>query len=76
IYLKFNRGSLVFVEFVVNVGGELSNNHWDIVLDKTDSPYKKTLTVIPITSKEKDNTFPLQEIIGQQSFKYIDKEFA
>ncbi|HEL1973528.1 TPA: type II toxin-antitoxin system PemK/MazF family toxin [Streptococcus suis] len=75
-YWKFNRGSLVFVEFGVNVGGELSNNHWAIVLDKTDSPYKKTLTVIPITSKENDNTVPLQEIIGQQSFKYIDKEFA
>ena len=42
-YWKFSRGSLVFVEFGVNIGGELSNNHWAIVLDKVDSPYKKTL---------------------------------
>lgn len=75
-YWKFNRGSLVFVEFGVNIGGELSNNHWAIVLDKTDSPYKKTLTVVPITSKENDNTIPLHEVIGQQSFRYIDKEIA
>ena len=26
-YWKFIRGSLVFVEFGVNIGGELSNNH-------------------------------------------------
>lgn len=70
-YWKFSRGSLIFIEFGVNVGGELSNNHWAIVLDKQDSPYKKTLTVIPITSKESKGTIPIKEIIGEQPLSFI-----
>lgn len=73
-YWKFNRGALVFVEFGVNIGGELSNNHWAIVLDKNDSPYKKTLTIIPVSSKESQNTVPIQELIGSQPMPYIGKK--
>ncbi len=72
-YWKFDRGSLIFIEFGVNIGGELSNNHWAIVLDKEDSPYKKTLTVIPLTSKNQKNTIPIDEIIAESSSILLDE---
>ena len=72
-YWKFSRGSLVFVEFGVNIGGELSNNHWAIVLDKVDSPYKKTLTVIPLTSKNQIDTVLIDEVIAEYPSILLDE---
>ncbi|NRG73931.1 type II toxin-antitoxin system PemK/MazF family toxin [Streptococcus suis] len=73
-YWKFARGCLIFVEFGVNIGGELSNNHWAIVLDKDDTPYKTTLTVVPLTSKPSKNVVALNELIGYQSLEPIQNE--
>lgn len=72
-YWKFSRGSLIFVEFGVNIGGELSNNHWAIVLDKVDSPYKKTLTVIPLTSKNQIDTVLIDEVIAEYPSILLDE---
>lgn len=72
-YWKFDRGALIFVEFGVNIGGELSNNHWAIVLDKDDSPYKKTLTVVPLTSKGKHETVLIDEIIAETPSILLDE---
>lgn len=72
-YWKFDRGALVFVEFGVNIGGELSNNHWAIVLDKEDSPYKKTLTVVPLTSKNQKEAVLIDEIIAEYPSILLDE---
>lgn len=50
-YWKFERGSIVFVDFGINIGSEMSNRHFAIVLNKYDSPKNRTLTVIPLSSK-------------------------
>ena len=48
---KFKRGTIVYVKFGINIGSELSGNHFAIVLDKYDKVTKSTLTVIPLSSK-------------------------
>ena len=52
-YYSFKRGALIFVDFGINIGSELSNRHWAVVLNKNDSPKSRNLTVLPISSKEK-----------------------
>ena len=48
---KFKRGTIVYVKFGINIGSELSGNHFAIVLDKYDKVTKSTLTVVPLSSK-------------------------
>lgn len=65
-YPYYKRGSVVSVNFGVNEGSEFSNLHFAVVLDKKDSPKKRTLTVIPLTSKRKPNRLSLgKEIFNQ-----------
>ena len=35
-YNVLKRGSLIFVDFGINIGSELSNRHWAVVLNKND----------------------------------------
>lgn len=46
---------------------------WAIVLDKVDSPYKKTLTVIPLTSKNQIDTVLIDEIIAEYPSILLDE---
>ncbi|MBB1062858.1 type II toxin-antitoxin system PemK/MazF family toxin [Limosilactobacillus fastidiosus] len=65
-YYSFKRGTVIRVNFGVNLGSEFSNIHFAIVLDKHDAPQKRTLTVLPLTSKQKSNRFSLgSEIFNQ-----------
>lgn len=65
-YYYYPRGSVISVNFGVNEGSEFSNLHFAVVLDKRDSPKKRTLTVIPLTSKRKPNRLFLgKEIFNQ-----------
>lgn len=65
-YPYYKRGSVVSVNFGVNEGSEFSNLHFAVVLDKKDSPKKRTLTVVPLTSKRKSNRLFLgKEIFNQ-----------
>ena len=72
-YRKFKRGSLVFVEFGVNVGKELSNRHWAVVLDKSDYVSKGTLTVVPVSSKERSDYVKIDEVIAKNPFAFIEE---
>lgn len=65
-YPYYKRGSVISVNFGVNEGSEFSNLHFAVVLDKRDSYKKRTLTVIPLTSKRKPNRLFLgKEIFNQ-----------
>lgn len=65
-YYYYKRGTIIRVNFGTNLGSEFSNIHFAIVLDKKDSPNKKTLTVLPLTSKQKSDRFSLGgEIFNQ-----------
>lgn len=70
----FKRGSLVFVDFGVNVGSELSGNHYAIVLNNKDNSRSNSLTVIPITSHEHGKfTIPLLKPIAFVAIKEYQK---
>ncbi|WP_072520335.1 type II toxin-antitoxin system PemK/MazF family toxin [Gemella massiliensis] len=51
---KFKRGTVVYVKFGINIGAEISGNHFAIVLDKYDKETKSTITVVPLSSKNKN----------------------
>lgn len=70
-YNVLKRGSLIFVDFGINIGSELSNRHWAIVLNKNDSPKSRNLTVLPISSKEKKFSVMIDEVIQQKSKRFL-----
>ena len=48
---NFKRGEIIKVDFGVNMGSELSNIHFAIVLNSDDNNSVDTITVLPLTSK-------------------------
>ena len=73
-YQRYKRGSIVLVNFGVNLGYELSGNHFAIVLDKNDNPYNGVLTVIPLSSKCKPHYIDLGNCILDAASKKIIEE--
>ncbi|ELU6316002.1 type II toxin-antitoxin system PemK/MazF family toxin [Listeria ivanovii subsp. londoniensis] len=67
LFKKYHRGSLVMIDFGVNVGNEISGNHFGIVLNKYDNPKNGVLTVIPVTSKKREYLIELDSLISVQS---------
>lgn len=68
-YYHYKRGTVILVDFGVNMGSEFSFTHFAIVLDKKDNARKKTLTVLPLTSKQKKGRFSLgKEVFNQTVF--------
>ncbi len=53
IYNKpnFKRGEIIKVDFGINIGSELSNTHFAIVLNNDDNNNVDNITVLPLTSK-------------------------
>ena len=72
-YYYFKRGAVIRVNFGVNEGSEFSNIHFAIVLDKKDSKYKKTLTVLPLTSKQKKWRYSLGKELFNQTTTVLVK---
>lgn len=70
-YNVLKRSSLIFVDFGINIGSELSNRHWAVVLNKNDSPKSRNLTVLPISSKEKKFSVMIDEVIQQKSKRFL-----
>ena len=48
---NFRSGEIIKVDFGVNIGSELSNTHFAIVLNSDDNNNVDNITVIPLTSK-------------------------
>lgn len=59
----YKRGAIVLVNFGINIGNELSGNHFAIVLSKSDHPKNSVLTVVPLSSKNKKIYLPLKDDI-------------
>ena len=72
-YKVYQRGALVMVDFGVGIGGELSGNHFAVVLNKNDSPKNRVLTVIPISSKSNRFTVEIDGLIRDKSQKIIQE---
>ena len=50
-YKVYIPGTIVYVHFGMNFGEEFSKTHYAITLSKNDRKDKRTITVIPLTSK-------------------------
>lgn len=73
-YYHYDRGSIIRVDFGVNMGSEFCGLHFAIVLDKNDISSKKTLTVIPLTSKNKNGRFSLGKEIFNQTTNILNQQ--
>lgn len=71
----YKRGSLIYVDFGVNVGGEFSGPHFAIVLNKNDNSRNEKLLVVPLTSKRGDHRVHLSDTISEASAEYLTKSF-
>lgn len=73
-YKRFPRGSIIKVDFGVNIGGEFSEQHFAITLNKKDGMYNNVLTVIPLTSKYHQGSVKLKGLIVDMYFNNLKKE--
>lgn len=52
-YPTFKQGAIIKVDFGINIGSEMCHTHFAIVMNEYDNEKKETITVIPISSKNK-----------------------
>ena len=72
-YFRFDRGIITKVDFGVNIGSELSNPHFVIVLEKNDSIKNGNLLVVPLSSKSGKYHYPLANLIGDNLQKKTEE---
>ena len=73
-FKAYKRGTIVFVNFGTSIGTELSGNHFAIVLNKNDNPFNGSLSIVPLTSKNKKYNLPLdKELISRIIDNLISK---
>lgn len=73
-YMRYPRGSIIKVDFGVNVGSEFSEQHFAITLSKKDSIYNNCIIVIPLTSKKHTNYINLDKLISNSYLEALQKE--
>lgn len=73
-YKRYPRGSIIKVDFGVNVGGEFSGQHFAITLTKGDGIYNNSIIVIPLTSKKHKGTIDLGRLISEAYIKTLQDE--
>lgn len=71
---SYKRGSIVYVNFGTSIGSEFSGYHFAITLNQNDNPCNDTITVIPLTSKNKKYNLSLGKELVNQIFDNIMKE--
>lgn len=65
-YMTYKRGTIIYANFGTSIGVELSGYHFAIVLNKSDNPLNGSLTVVPLTSKNKKYNLSLgKELINK-----------
>ena len=73
-FMKYKKGTIVKVDFGINIGCELSKKHFAIVMDNDDNFYKETIAVIPLTSKGGNNKMDLGSLIFDEFINKMNKE--
>jgi uncharacterized protein YifN (PemK superfamily) len=73
-YRYFKRGTLIRVDFGVNLGCEMSQIHFAVVLNNYDNPQNNILTVVPLTSQAGKFNLNLGSLIIDELIKKIKKE--
>lgn len=70
-YMRYPRGSIIKVDFGVNIGGEFSGQHFAITLTKRDGLYNNSIIVVPLTSKKHKNTVDLGKLISNSYIRSL-----
>lgn len=73
-YKRYPKGSIIKVDFGVNVGGEFSEQHFAITLSKGDRMYNNTIIVVPLTSKKHKNTIDLGKLISDSYIQSLQNQ--
>lgn len=74
MYRVYKRGTIIKVDFGVNLGSEMSQVHFAIVLNNFDNKKNNVLTVVPLTSKSSKFNLDLGSlVIGKLIYK-VKKE--
>lgn len=74
VYKTYKRGTIIKVDFGVNLGSEMSQVHFAIVLNNYDNPKNNILTVIPLTSKKSKFNLDLKDLVIDKLIEKIKKE--
>ncbi len=69
---SFDRGTIVSIEFGINIGSEMSGRHFGIVITKNDNNYNSILQVIPLTSKKKKDYISIAKEVFENSIELLD----
>ncbi|EDN8735513.1 hypothetical protein GUM07_04060 [Listeria monocytogenes] len=74
-YYYYKYGTIVRVDFGVNIGSEFSGLHFAITLNKKDNAENPIITVVPLTSKFKKQRLPLGKEVFSQTLDHLDKTY-
>lgn len=72
-YPRFDYGTIIKVDFGVNIGSELSGPHYAITLERYDSTKNPVITILPLTSQNKKYYLPLSDLITDEFTKRLKK---
>ena len=74
---NFKRGEIIKVDFGINIGSELSNTHFAIVLNSDDNNNVDNITVLPLTSKKSYKRIYLGNVLEPfNNNRYNKKTYA
>ncbi|MEB8171693.1 type II toxin-antitoxin system PemK/MazF family toxin [Macrococcus caseolyticus] len=66
-YNSYKRGTIIYIDFGVNVGSEISGGHFAIVITKNDNRKSSMLNVVPLTSKNKKFYLPIDKTVFENA---------
>lgn len=72
-YYYYRRGTVISVDFGINVGSQFSGHHFAVVLNKKDNNKNTVLTVVPLTSKSGKSRLALGKEIFDQSINSFSR---
>lgn len=72
-YNQFKRGTIVYVDFGVNIGSEMSGGHFAIVLNHSDSRKSSTINVVPLSSKNKKHYLPIDKTVFNNASNTLEE---
>ena len=73
---NFKRGEIIKADFGINMGSELSNTHFAIVLNSDDNNSVDNITVLPLTSKKGYKRLYVGNILEPFNNKYNKRTYA
>lgn len=73
-YRVYKRGTIIKADFGVNLGSEMSQIHFAIVLNNYDNPKNNILTVVPLTSKYSSFNLNLGTLVIDKLLNKIEYE--